>query len=38
MLEIGGFSFSDLYATDKNAVVEAVSEAAVAQWKRLERR
>jgi hypothetical protein len=38
MLEIGGFSFSDLYATDKNAVVEAVSEAAVAQWKRLQGR
>jgi hypothetical protein len=29
LLEIGGFSFSDLYATDKDAVVEAVSNAAL---------
>jgi hypothetical protein len=29
LLEIGGFSFSDLYATDKDAVVAAVSEAAL---------
>lgn len=32
LLEIGGFSFADLYLTDKNAVVAAVSRAAVAAW------
>jgi hypothetical protein len=32
LLEVGGFSFSDLYATDKNAVVEAVSAAALRVW------
>jgi hypothetical protein len=32
LLEIGGFSFSDLYATDKDAVVEAVSAAALRAW------
>jgi len=29
MLEIGGFSFSDLYATDKTAIVRATSAAAI---------
>jgi hypothetical protein len=33
LLEIGGFSFSDLYACDKAAVVESVSRAAWAEWK-----
>jgi hypothetical protein len=32
LLEIGGFSFSDLYATDKDAVVAAVSAAALEAW------
>jgi len=32
LLEIGGFSFSDLYATDKDAVVAAVSAAALGAW------
>jgi hypothetical protein len=32
LLEIGGFSFSDLYACDKNAVVAAVSKVALEQW------
>ncbi|MBS0261907.1 MAG: ATP-grasp domain-containing protein [Planctomycetes bacterium] len=34
LLEIGGFSFSDLYACDKRAIVEAVSEAAAREWER----
>lgn len=34
LLEIGGFSFADLYACDKKAVVAAVSKAAIAEWKR----
>jgi hypothetical protein len=34
LLEIGGFSFADLYATDKNAVVAAVSAEAIALWKK----
>ena len=33
MLEIGGFSFSDLYACDMNKVVVAVSEAAERIWR-----
>lgn len=32
LLEIGGFSFADLYACDKPAIVEAVSEAASRAW------
>jgi hypothetical protein len=32
LLEIGGFSFSDLYACDKTAVVSAVSEVAKLVW------
>lgn len=32
LLEIGGFSFADLYACEKAAIVEAVSRAAVAEW------
>jgi len=32
MLEIGGFSFSDLYACNMSEVVAAVSEAARALW------
>jgi hypothetical protein len=34
LLEIGGFSFCDLYACDKNAIVAAVSKAAIAEWQR----
>jgi hypothetical protein len=33
LLEIGGFSFADLYSCDKRAVVEGVSNAAIKQWK-----
>jgi len=33
LLEIGGFSFSDLYACNKHDVVAAVSAAAKAVWK-----
>jgi hypothetical protein len=33
LLEIGGFSFSDLYACDKKAIVAAVSAAARDAWK-----
>ena len=33
LLEIGGFSFADLYVCDKPAVVEAVSSAATAEWR-----
>lgn len=33
LLEIGGFSFADLYACDKAAVVRAASAAALAVWK-----
>jgi hypothetical protein len=32
LLEIGGFSFADLYACDKNDVVAAVSAAALKTW------
>lgn len=32
LLEIGGFSFADLYATDKKAVVAAVSATAIRIW------
>ena len=32
LLEIGGFSFADLYACNKAAIVEAVSIAALAEW------
>ena len=32
LLEIGGFSFADLYSCDKAAVVAAVSEAAHTFW------
>ncbi len=32
LLEIGGFSFADLYANDKRAVVEAVSATALEVW------
>lgn len=34
LLEVGGFSFSDLYACDKGAIVEAVSAAALKVWSR----
>jgi hypothetical protein len=34
LLEIGGFSFADLYACDKKLVVEAVSTAAIDAWNR----
>ncbi|MGC3972641.1 MAG: ATP-grasp domain-containing protein [Pirellulales bacterium] len=33
LLEIGGFSFSDLYLTNKRDVVEAVSRVALSIWK-----
>lgn len=32
MLEVGGFSFSDLYACNKSDVVKAVSDVAKAAW------
>lgn len=32
LLEIGGFSFADLYACDKAAIVEAVSATALSVW------
>lgn len=38
LLEVGGFSFSDLYLSDKQAIVAAVSEAALAQWRSNETR
>jgi hypothetical protein len=34
LLEIGGFSFSDLYACDKRAIVAAVSTAAEEEWQK----
>jgi hypothetical protein len=34
LLEIGGFSFADLYACDKAAIVEHVSKAALAEWQK----
>ena len=34
LLEIGGFSFADLYACSKAAIVDAVSEAALAEWRK----
>lgn len=33
LLEIGGFSYADLYATDKGAVAGAVSDAAIKIWR-----
>jgi len=32
LLEIGGFSFADLYACDKSDIVNAVSAVALSQW------
>lgn len=32
LLEIGGFSFADLYVCDKTAIADAVSKAALAVW------
>jgi len=32
LLEIGGFSFADLYACDKSDIVSAVSAVALSQW------
>jgi len=32
LLEIGGFSFADLYACNKSDIVNAVSNVALAQW------
>lgn len=32
LLEIGAFSFADLYSTNKSAVVHAVSQSAVRDW------
>jgi hypothetical protein len=34
LLEIGGFSFANLYACDKGAIVAAVSQAALEEWQR----
>lgn len=34
LLEIGGFSFADLYMCDKRAIVEVVSAAALREWER----
>jgi len=34
LLELGGFSFADLYACDKTAIVKEVSQAAIAEWRR----
>ena len=34
LLEIGGFSFADLYTCDKAAIVKAVSQAAILEWER----
>jgi hypothetical protein len=34
LLEIGGFSFADLYLCDKAAIAKAVSAAATAEWQR----
>jgi hypothetical protein len=34
LLEIGGFSFADLYVCDMSAIVEAVSEVAITEWQR----
>jgi len=33
LLEIGGFSFADLYACDKSDIVNAVSNVALNQWR-----
>ncbi|MEM9942657.1 MAG: ATP-grasp domain-containing protein [Planctomycetota bacterium] len=33
LLEIGGFSFADLYSCNKLDIVKSVSEAALAQWR-----
>ena len=33
LLEIGGFSFADLYACDKSDIVDAVSQVALSQWR-----
>ena len=32
LLEIGGFSFADLYACNKSDIVNAVSAVALSQW------
>ena len=34
LLEIGGFSFADLYACNKADVVAAVSAVAVEEWEK----
>ena len=34
LLEIGGFSFADLYACDKAEIVKAVSAVALSQWEK----
>jgi len=34
LLEIGGFSFADLYACDMTAIVKGVSAAAIVEWRR----
>ena len=34
LLEIGGFSFADLYACDMKTVVSAVSAAAQSVWEK----
>jgi hypothetical protein len=34
LLEIGGFSFADLYLCDKAAIVESLSNSALAVWQR----
>jgi ATP-grasp domain, R2K clade family 3 len=36
LLEIGAFSFANLYGCDKRAVVEAVSETAFSAWQKLQ--
>lgn len=33
LLEIGGFSFADLYLCDKRSIVDSVSQAAIASWR-----
>jgi hypothetical protein len=35
LLEIGGFSFANLYACDKTAIVAAVSKAALEEWQKV---
>jgi len=36
LLEIGGFSFADLYACDKSQIVREVSAAAIDLWKKVQ--